>query len=301
MTVDHKEEIVGVNPMAKTTSQEVEDETKEPPLSKPEVVKRLRSMGCPVTLFGETDWMRYKRLRKMEQEKLDDVVQGVGGEGNTFQKDLQLNEEEYNKELNDTDEDKRLLESFERIRHIEGLEQEYRGRRKPNIAKDVPQQQKCDDIYVWCRKLLQDWEKDLASRSEEEKNTVEGRQGLGNYRQCRRHIKPLFQLLKDKSINEEIMDALFHITHYCIAREYIKAHDKYLELAIGNSPWPMGVTMVGIHERSGRAKIFSSQVAHILNDETQRKYIQSIKRLMTFSQQKYPPNDPTKMVKNQKC
>jgi hypothetical protein len=30
----------------------------------------------------------------------------------------------------------------------------------------------------------------------------------------------------------------------------------------------MGVTMVGIHERTGRAKIFSSQIAHILNDET---------------------------------
>jgi len=31
-----------------------------------------------------------------------------------------------------------------------------------------------------------------------------------------------------------------------------------LELAIGNAPWPIGVTMVGIHERSGRARIFSS-------------------------------------------
>ena len=38
-------------------------------------------------------------------------------------------------------------------------------------------------------------------------------------------------------------------------------HEKYLELAIGNAPWPMGVTMVGIHERTGREKIFSSQVA----------------------------------------
>lgn len=31
-----------------------------------------------------------------------------------------------------------------------------------------------------------------------------------------------------------------------------------MELAIGNAPWPMGVTMVGIHERSGRSRIFSS-------------------------------------------
>lgn len=64
-------------------------------------------------------------------------------------------------------------------------------------------------------------------------------------------------------------------------KEYVRAHDKYLELAIGNAPWPMGVTMVGIHERSGRARIFTSQVAHILNDETQRKYLQSVKRMLT--------------------
>ena len=56
-------------------------------------------------------------------------------------------------------------------------------------------------------------------------------------------------------------------------KEYVKAHDKYMELAIGNSPWPMGVTMVGIHERSGRSRIFTSQEAHILNVDTQRKYL----------------------------
>ena len=56
-------------------------------------------------------------------------------------------------------------------------------------------------------------------------------------------------------------------------REYVKAHDKYVELGIGNSPWPMGVTMIGIHERSGRSRIFTSQQAHVLNDETQRRYV----------------------------
>lgn len=45
-------------------------------------------------------------------------------------------------------------------------------------------------------------------------------------------------------------------------------------MAIGNAPWPIGVTMVGIHARTGREKIFSKHVAHVLNDETQRKYIQ---------------------------
>ena len=70
-------------------------------------------------------------------------------------------------------------------------------------------------------------------------------------------------------------------------KEHARAYEKYLELAIGNAPWPMGVTMVGIHERSGRTRIFTSQVAHILNDETQRKYLQSIKRLLSVSQRAF--------------
>ena len=83
-------------------------------------------------------------------------------------------------------------------------------------------------------------------------------------------------------------------------------------MSIGNAPWPIGVTMVGIHARTGREKIFSQSIAHVLNDETQRKYIQviiiiaiiivnisplsqAVKRLMTFCQNKYP-TDPSKSV-----
>ena len=51
-------------------------------------------------------------------------------------------------------------------------------------------------------------------------------------------------------------------------------NDAYLEMAIGNAAWPIGVTMVGIHARTGREKISARNVAHVLNDETQRKYIQ---------------------------
>lgn len=54
----------------------------------------------------------------------------------------------------------------------------------------------------------------------------------------------------------------------------MQANEAYLEMAIGNAPWPIGVTMVGIHARTGREKIFAKNVAHVLNDETQRKYIQ---------------------------
>lgn len=77
-----------------------------------------------------------------------------------------------------------------------------------------------------------------------------------------------------------------------------QASDAYLQMAIGNAPWPIGVTMVGIHARTGREKIFSKNVAHVMNDETQRKYIQALKRLMTKCQE-YFPTDPSRCVEYQ--
>ena len=53
-------------------------------------------------------------------------------------------------------------------------------------------------------------------------------------------------------------------------------------MAIGNAPWPIGVTMVGIHARTGREKIFAQEIAHVLNDETQRKYIQVTSARLSF-------------------
>ena len=101
------------------------------------------------------------------------------------------------------------------------------------------------------------------------------------YDECIINLKPLIKQLKNESLNIEILDSVYVLVQYCIMKEYVKANDIYMALCIGNSPWPIGVTMVGIHERSGRSKISTSKVAHILNDETQRKYLQSIKRLIS--------------------
>ena len=52
----------------------------------------------------------------------------------------------------------------------------------------------------------------------------------------------------------------------------------------------MGITGTGIHERQGRQHLREAKVANVMNDETQRKYLQSVKRLMTFGQRAMPPS-----------
>ena len=108
-------------------------------------------------------------------------------------------------------------------------------------------------------------------------------------------MKPLIRLLKKQAISDDIRDSLVKMVKYTLQRDYILSHEAYMEMAVGNAPWPIGVTNAGIHARPGREKIFSKHVAHVLNDETQRKYIQGLKRLLTKAQQ-YFPTDPSRSI-----
>lgn len=88
----------------------------------------------------------------------------------------------------------------------------------------------------------------------------------------------------------------FQLVCFCEEGNFRAAHDLYLQAAIGNAAWPIGLTMVGIHERSGREKISTSKVAHVMNNEAQRKYFTSVKRLMSYAQQKRPDVAPSMKV-----
>lgn len=80
--------------------------------------------------------------------------------------------------------------------------------------------------------------------------------------QSSEYLKPLFKSLRNRSLPPDVLMRIAEIVHFVQKREYRNANDSYLQLSIGNAPWPIGVTMVGIHERSGREKIFASNVAH---------------------------------------
>ncbi|CAB4024512.1 pre-mRNA-splicing factor 18 isoform X2 [Paramuricea clavata] len=150
-------------------------------------------------------------------------------------------------------------------------------------------------IYKFLKFLMDLWATDLNDRPQEVERSIEGKMAMATHRQTERYLKPLLRKLKAKATPSDILDFLIEIVGALLEREYVKANDSYLQMAIGNAPWPIGVTMVGIHARTGREKIFAQHVAHVLNDETQRKYIQALKRLMTFCQKKFEA-DPSKSV-----
>ncbi|MCO5555437.1 hypothetical protein L7F22_008982 [Adiantum nelumboides] len=82
--------------------------------------------------------------------------------------------------------------------------------------------------------------------------------------------------------------ALLCIVTKCLQKDYVGAMDQYVKLALYGAPSPIGITMVDIYERVGRDKIFSNVAAQASADEMAHKFLQSVKRLMTLCQRRYP-------------
>ena len=140
--------------------------------------------------------------------------------------------------------------------------------------------------------LLQSWEYDLCQREVTHARSTAGRKEDQAYAQCMEHIQPLFKLCKAREVPQDILAQLLEIVKCSEQGNFKMASDHYLQAAIGNAPWPIGLTMVGIHERSGREKISTAKVAHVMNNELQRKYFTSVKRLITYAQNKRQDGAP---------
>ncbi|KAJ2911157.1 hypothetical protein GGI21_000071 [Coemansia aciculifera] len=275
---------------ATTSSSSNADDEVAGAVSAEEAVRRLRARGEPIRLFGESDGQRQRRLRMLElsEEKSD-------GQRNEFRHVLaqveagaMLDDLRRQAKMSDDSEEKRqrryaLLSNYD----VTGISLSL-------LRSDMDQL--CTLLYVYFKRLLYEWDDYLASRSEEERRSAQGKMEAATQRQSADYLKPFFRNLKERKVQADVLARITEIARNMMDREYMKANDSYLQLSIGNAPWPLGVTQVGIHARAARENINANKVAHVLNDETQRKWIQSVKRLMRFAQTKYPPDDLAKMV-----
>ncbi|CAH9078413.1 unnamed protein product [Cuscuta epithymum] len=274
-------------------------------LPRQEVIRRLRFLKQPVTLFGEDDEARLDRLKYVLKAGLFEVDDSdmTEGQTNDFLRDIvELKKRqksgiisERKRKSTDEGEDKDGGGGDEDLSG-EG------GSSGVDYDKDLKRmktkfEELCDEdkILVFFKRLLNEWSQELAEMSEAEKRTAKGKSMVATFKQCARYLNPLFKFCRKKVLPDDIRQALLLMVKCCMERDYLAAMDHYIRMAIGNAPWPIGVTMVGIHERSAREKIYTNSVAHIMNDETTRKYLQSVKRLMTFCQRRYP-TAPSKAV-----
>lgn len=244
-------------------------------------------------LFGEDELDAFRRLRHLEitqpevnhgfrndfQEAMDQVDQ-------QYLDDILASSEEIKQNKSDKVSDEIVIDDSVTYDQIQ------------EMAKNLGRNNKDHDHFVistFLEFILKMWHNQVNSYSQTARMSANVKIARATCAQTKVYMKPLLRKLKKKTLPEDILDSLTDITKRLLNRNYIKASDAYLQMAIGNSPWPIGVTMVGIHARTGREKIFSKNVAHVMNDETQRKYIQGLKRLMTKCQE-YFPTDPSRCV-----
>ncbi|XP_046967156.1 pre-mRNA-splicing factor 18 [Vanessa cardui] len=282
---EDKKEVEKVNKV-----ENEKEQTESVSLPRFEVIKRLRERGHPISLFGESELQSFKRLRRIEIQE----PEANRGFRNDFQEAMEKVDQAYLNEIlalgtqNDNEKSQKDDEFDDSVTY--DLIQE--------MAKTMGQGDRNHDMNVimtLLQFLLKLWGQQLNSANASEKTATKHKMVRATYTQTQVYLKPLMRKLKKKTLPEDICDSLMEITKHLLERNYIMASDAYLQMAIGNAPWPIGVTMVGIHARTGREKIFSKNVAHVMNDETQRKYIQALKRLMTKCQE-YFPTDPSRCV-----
>ena len=285
------------NKAGPTNLKELEEQKKEEYLKKAEVWKaedeaKQEKRFLVLEEFHETAVLKLKKREprdennktKAELEAELEVHHRDTSKRNVQEVDLELTQEQINT-------------LFERNKAFDEREKEVNPnqKRKVDMSQTVEYPEKCEDVYWWMQKMMRDWSHDNDTKPRGYEESQEGRKNAEIFRETKRHLLNLYEILLNKKIPEEIQNALYQISHYSLLKEYVKAHDKYYLIAIGTDPWPIGVTMVGIHERSGRAKIFTNQISHIMNDDAQKLYIQAFKRILTFAQKKFPAN-PSKMV-----
>ena len=272
-------------------------------LSNQEAVRRLRLLGQPATLFGEGERDRLLRLHVVQRNisPQDQAHLGGGQQANELQRQMRGLAADAARQL-----DKPRCAAAATPAGEQTEEELTAAAFKAAAASLAAQRAEVtmehpERIVAFFKKLIEEWEAEVLAKADAAPawaTSLEGRSAISTMRLIKEHIRPLFRLLKRRECPGDIERALWCIVKAMRLRNYKEAGDLYVRVAIGNSPWPIGVTMVGIHERSAREKISAQSTAHVMHDEQTRKYLQAVKRLITFAQRRYPSTPSLSMEFN---
>lgn len=279
-----------------TASDSKEQAIPKSSMTRDEVIRRLRVLKQPITMFGETDEQRLERFLVAEKTVLVEDEAAGGQQANLH---IAMQREDKEKARRKQVEESKQAPGTEELQEAD-LEQQQLMASFQAAADALAEKNMAveDRIIKWLQKWMKDWEEDLLARDDAVKASAPGRQADVRFKETEQYLKPLYSRLKHRTLDVNLLAGIKLIIDAMKDRNYLHAYKIYMGVAIGNSPWPIGVTQVGLHERSAREKIsfkYASGSAHIMNDEASRKFIQALKRLMTFCQRRYP-TDPSRSV-----
>lgn len=240
-----------------STDDDVDDVAK---LTDEQVTQRLRGLGEPAVLFGETRAARAKRLRRLATTTKGPIPTT--------------------------------------LRPVDEKDMKVAAEVPPAGAKKA-RRWLFRQLASYFTMVLREWEVALArehAADPQRAETMAAKQAYSAMVQCKQTMTPLFRKFEKDDLDESVLKSIVEIVKAAQERRYVDANDGYLRLSIGKAAWPIGVTMVGIHERSAREKLHNGERGHVMGDEVTRKYLQSIKRCLTFAQVRWPPEDVRQLM-----
>jgi pre-mRNA-splicing factor 18 len=140
-----------------------------------------------------------------------------------------------------------------------------------------------DDVLRWISTVLLRWREEISSQARASPSPKESTVSARLLEQTLEALQPLLRALASQQIEKGLRNELEMIAKCASQHRFADANKAYLQLSIGNKPWPIGVGHVFIQERASMDRIATSE--HLMNNQTVRGYVQSIKRLLTKASQ----------------
>lgn len=179
-------------------------------LSKQEVIRRLRLLKQPITLFGEDDESRLDRLKYVLKAGLFEVDSDMTeGQTNDFLRDIaELRKRQKTGILSERKRQKTDVDGVAEDGEGDVAEEELSGdggssgvdadkdlkRMKANFDELCEE----DKILVFFKRLLNEWKQELNEKQEIEKRTAKGKSMVATFKQCARYLNPLFKFCRKK-------------------------------------------------------------------------------------------------------
>lgn len=177
-------------------------------LPKQEVIRRLRFLKQPVTLFGEDDEARLDRLKYVLKAGLFEVDDSdmTEGQTNDFLRDIvELKKRQKSGMLSDRKRKSRDDGGEDKDGGDGDKDSGDEASSGGDHDKDLKRmksnfEELCDEdkILVFFKKLLNEWNQELHEMSEAEKRTAKGKSTVATFKQCARYLNPLFKFCRKK-------------------------------------------------------------------------------------------------------
>jgi pre-mRNA-splicing factor 18 len=165
------------------------------------LIEKLRGLGEPARLFGETHRGRLRRWRRLEREKAE------------------------RKQLSDGP----IPTSLELV-----------GEKDMKVPGTVPKDEEgrkflFRQLASYFTMVLREWEVALDRREEAVKLSFQGKQAYGAMVQSRENMRPLFKKFERAELEDGILEPVVEIVKAAQERRYVDANDGYLRLSIGKA------------------------------------------------------------------